>query len=118
MSDEELTIKQKLDQYMNQGFNSEQLNEIRIGLEDELDVSFYARRDMPASEMMYIRKELYKNHLLEKTREESALKLQKEKAEEKTAIKQLDEIKKRRELAIISLVIFAISVIGTILYIV
>lgn len=114
---EELTIQQKLNQYIGQGFNDAQIEEIRIGLEDELDVSFYARQDMPANEMMYLRKELYKRHLDEKARDEEQQRLQKDKEDELTAIKTMEKIKARRELAIMSLILFAVSVIGFFIFV-
>ena len=106
-NNEELTINQKMNQYIGQGFNQAQLEEIRIGLEDELDVTFYARVDMPASEMMYIRKELYKRHIQERQNETIVEKSD----QDDSAIKQMQEIKARRELAIISIVMFAIATI-------
>lgn len=45
-------------------FDDEQLDEIKKGIEDDLDVSVYARTNMPAQEMAHIRKVMNFNRSL------------------------------------------------------
>lgn len=52
------TIDEKFRQYLGQGFDEYQLEEIKLGLKDGLDVSRYARTSMPAGEMAFIRKQM------------------------------------------------------------
>lgn len=50
-----------IEQYMNDpSFDNLQLRQIRLGLEQELDVSVYARTSMPCEEMEKIRERLFK----------------------------------------------------------
>ena len=52
---------QKIEQYMNDtAFDNMQLRQIRLGLEQDLDVSAYARTSMPYEEMEKIRERLLK----------------------------------------------------------
>ena len=44
--------------YQSLEFDDEQLDEIKKGIDDGLDVSVYARSNMPASEMAHIRKSM------------------------------------------------------------
>lgn len=50
--------QQQLKFYERMGFDDEQLDEIKKGIEDGLDISVYARKDMPAKEMAHIRKSM------------------------------------------------------------
>jgi len=50
--------------YERMEFDDEQLNEIKRGIEDGLDVSVYARITMPAEEMAHIRKSMNFNKSL------------------------------------------------------
>ena len=54
------TAKEALfEKYQNSGFTEDQLLEIKKGIEEDLDISMYARVLIPASEMAYIRKALH-----------------------------------------------------------
>ena len=61
-------VEERMKQYYGQGFDVNQLQEIKQGLQDDLDVTRYARTDMPASAMSYQRK-LMNVELSEKTPE-------------------------------------------------
>ena len=52
------TVDEKFRQYLGQGFDDEQLQEIKLGLIDGLDVTKYARTTMPAGEMAHLRKQM------------------------------------------------------------
>jgi len=65
-----MEIEELLKRYKNAGFSDEQLDEIQKGLVEGFDVSIYARVNIPASEMAYIRKYLfYKKGIKEEEQE-------------------------------------------------
>lgn len=51
-------IKETLEKYRMEGFDERQLLEIGEGLKNNADISFYARKGIPAADMAYIRKRL------------------------------------------------------------
>jgi len=100
-----------IDDYIGKGFSNEQLDEIREGLADGLNVDVYADINMSAKQMMYVRKNLYtQKREYEKKQEE----LKRREDEIKKVDEELLEFKKRkeqRELAWISIVMFIIALI-------
>ena len=54
------SIEEQLEVYENQGFDIYQLEEIRFGLESNLDVSIYAKHEFDADQMWEIRLGLLK----------------------------------------------------------
>lgn len=51
-------IKETLEKYRMEGFDERQILEIGEGLKNNADISFYARKGIPAADMAYIRKRL------------------------------------------------------------
>lgn len=52
------SVNEQFKNYLGQGFDEHQLQEIKLGLIDGLDVTRYARTSMPAGEMAYLRKQM------------------------------------------------------------
>jgi len=73
MNDKQL---KKYQSYLDKGFNEEQLQEIKQGIEDGNDISAYARIKMPASEMAHVRKtQNFKKSLSNITKENNAVEI-------------------------------------------
>ena len=107
---DKVEITKELINYKSQGFDEDQLEELRQGMEDELNVKLYARLDMPASEMAYLRKQLYLN--AHEAKETVAEQINKE--EEK--YKEIKKKANKKETAYISIVFFAITVVVFIIF--
>lgn len=113
----EYDVSQELSKYFGKGFNEEQLSEIKEGLEMGVDISTYAKPNIPASEMNHIRKSLYAKinpQAVEVTFEE---KYSREKQEEY----QRQKVKSQQELGMIAIfialvvyVLFIVFIIKTI----
>ena len=97
--------EQILARYLNKGFTNDQLEEISKGIEAGYDVSIYARKTIPASDMAYIRKYLTAKANIEPKEEveENFELIEKEYQEYKEAI-QISVFEK--------IVVFAITISG------
>ena len=94
-------VTQTLSKYFGKGFNEEQLEEIKVGLEQDLDISLYARVEMPASEMNHVRKSLY----AKKHPEENVISFEEKYNQEKQEEYLRQKIKSQQELGVIALII-------------
>lgn len=117
---EEKQAQIEIMKYRQLGFNEEQLIEIKAGLLDGLDVTTYARLDISAADMNHIRKSLYFNTNATKSED---IQKELEKADlvaiEEPQEKKQQEIKKQNiELATIAIVICAISIILSVVFLI
>lgn len=62
--------EQIYNRYLNAGFSQEQLEEIKLGIEDDLDVMIYARPNITAEDMSFIHKYLNYKRLIKSDEEE------------------------------------------------